>query len=103
MCGCVCVCGVCVCVEGVFVFMWVGEEGMEYHIKRRKKYSHKAKIFPFHKSGSTVVKVLCYKSESRWFDSSWCQWIFHWHKILPIALRPTQPLKEMSTRSMSWG
>ena len=27
--------------------------------------------------GGTVVKVLCYKSEGRWFDSSWCQWIFH--------------------------
>jgi len=35
---------------------------------------------------STVVKVLCYKSEGRWFDPSWCLWIFHWHKILPIAL-----------------
>jgi len=21
---------------------------------------------------STVVKVLCYKSEGRWFDPSWC-------------------------------
>jgi len=32
--------------------------------------------------------------------------IFHWHKILPIrtmALRSTQPLTEMSTRSISWG
>ena len=38
--------------------------------------------------GSTVVKVLCYKSESRWLGPSWCQWIFHWHKILPIALWP---------------
>ena len=38
--------------------------------------------------GSTVVKVLCYKSEGRWFDPSWCQWIFNWHKILPIALWP---------------
>jgi len=37
---------------------------------------------------STVVKVLCYKSEGHWFDPSWCQWIFHWHKILPIALWP---------------
>ena len=37
---------------------------------------------------STVVKVLCYKSEGRWFDPSWCQWIFNWHKILPIALWP---------------
>jgi len=27
--------------------------------------------------GSTVVKVLCYISEGRWFDPSWCQWIFH--------------------------
>jgi len=27
--------------------------------------------------GSTVVKVLCYKSEGRWFDPSWRQWIFH--------------------------
>jgi len=26
--------------------------------------------------GSTVVKVLCHESEDRWFDPSWCQWIF---------------------------
>ena len=26
--------------------------------------------------GSTVVKVLCYKSEGRWFDPSWCHWSF---------------------------
>jgi len=38
--------------------------------------------------GSTVVKVLCYKSVGRWFDPSWCQCIFHRHKILPIALWP---------------
>ena len=23
-----------------------------------------------------VVKVLCYKSEGRWFDSRWCHWNF---------------------------
>jgi len=34
------------------------------------------------------AKVLCYKSEGRWFDPRWCQWIFHWHKIPPIALWP---------------
>ena len=28
-------------------------------------------------SRSTVVKVLCYKSEGRRFGPSWCQWIFH--------------------------
>ena len=26
--------------------------------------------------GSTVVKVLCYKSEGRWFDPGWCRWNF---------------------------
>ena len=24
----------------------------------------------------TVVKVLCYKSEGRWFDPRWCHWNF---------------------------
>jgi len=36
----------------------------------------------------TVVKVLCYKSEGRWFDPSYCHWIILWHKILAIALWP---------------
>jgi len=26
--------------------------------------------------GSTAVKVLCYKSEGRWFDPNWCHWKF---------------------------
>jgi len=26
--------------------------------------------------GGTVVKLLCYKSEGRWFDPSWCHWNF---------------------------
>jgi hypothetical protein len=26
--------------------------------------------------GGTVVKVLRYKSEGRWFDSKWCHWDF---------------------------
>ena len=36
-------------------------------------------LSPQYKSGdrgSTVVKVLCYKSEGRWFDSIWCHWNF---------------------------
>ena len=32
---------------------------------------------PFGDRGGTVVKVLCYKSEGRWFDLSRRQWIFH--------------------------
>jgi hypothetical protein len=27
-------------------------------------------------NGGAVVKVLCYKSEGRWFDSRWCHWNF---------------------------
>ena len=26
--------------------------------------------------GGTVVKLLCYKSECRWFDPNWCHWNF---------------------------
>jgi hypothetical protein len=26
--------------------------------------------------GGTVVKVLRYKSDNRWFDSRWCHWYF---------------------------
>ena len=37
--------------------------------------------------GSTVVKVLCYKSEGRWFDPSGVIGFFI-DKILPIALWP---------------
>ena len=36
----------------------------------------KMKILPLYTQygdhGSTVVKVLCYKSEVHWFDSRWC-------------------------------
>ena len=47
---------------------------------------------------STVVKVLCYKSEGRWFDPSWCHWNFHWHNPsdCTMALGSTQPLTEIS-------
>ena len=30
------------------------------------------KYFVMGDRGSTVAKVLCYKSEGRWFDTSWC-------------------------------
>jgi len=50
--------------------------------------------------GSTVVKTLYYKSEGRWLDPSWCHWNFS------LTYNPsdrTQPLTEMSTRSIFWG
>ena len=34
--------------------------------------------------GSTVVRVLCYESEGRWFDPSWC----HWNVSLIKSFRP---------------
>jgi len=46
------------------------------------------------------------KSEVRWFDPSWCQWNFSFTLNISdrtMALGSTQPLTEMSTRSISWG
>jgi len=45
--------------------------------------------------GSTVVKVLCYKSEGRWFDPSLCHWNFSLTQNpsdRTMALGSTQPL-----------
>jgi len=56
--------------------------------------------------GSTVVKVLCFKSERPWFDPSWCQWNFSLTQNpsdRTMTLGSTQPLTEMSTGSISWG
>jgi hypothetical protein len=38
--------------------------------------------------GSTVVKVLPYISEGRWFHPRWCHWNFSLTKIFLIELRP---------------
>jgi len=53
---------------------------------------------------NTMVKVLCYKSEGRWFDPRGCHWNFCWHNPFDhtMALGSTQPLTEMSTRSITW-
>ena len=40
-----------------------------YHV-----YISACLLHRFGDRGSTVVKVLCYKSEGRWFDPSCCQW-----------------------------
>jgi len=54
--------------------------------------------------GSTVLKGLCYKLEGRWFDSRWCHGMFHRHSPSDrtMTLGSTQPLTELSTRSISW-
>ena len=48
--------------------------------------------------GATVVMALCYNSEGRWFDPSWCH-----PSDRTMALGSTQPLIEMSTRNIFWG
>ena len=56
--------------------------------------------------GSTVVKVLCCKSEGCWFDPSWCNRNFSLTQNtsdITIALGSNQRLREMSTRCISWG
>jgi hypothetical protein len=56
-------------------------------------------------SGSTVVKVLCYKSKVAGSIPDGVIGIFPWHNPSDrtMALRSTPPLAEMSTRSISWG
>jgi hypothetical protein len=54
--------------------------------------------------GSTVVKVLRYKSEGRWFDPRWCHELFLDinSSDRTMALGSTQSLTEMSTGNISW-
>ena len=55
-------------------------------------------LYFFRDRSRTVVKLLCYKSEGRWFNPDWC------HPFdSTMALGSTQRLTEMSTRSISWG
>jgi hypothetical protein len=51
-----------------------------------------------------LVEALRYKSESRGFNSRWCQWIFYQHNpsSRTMAVGLTQSLTEMSTRNISW-
>jgi len=65
------------------IIIWFGRVGTGVHIKINLHIG-----IMCGDRGSSVVKVLCYKSEGRWFNPSWCQWIFHSHKIPPIALWP---------------
>jgi hypothetical protein len=46
-----------------------------------------------------LVEALRYKPEGRAFDSRWC----HNPSGRNMALGPTHPLTEMSTRNISWG
>jgi hypothetical protein len=50
------------------------------------------------------VEVLRYNPEGPGFDSRWSHWNFSLTSlILLAALRPTQPLRDVSTRVICWG
>ena len=56
-----------------FVFMYLHNN----HCQRATAHLQLNILLLLGDRGSTVVEVLCYKSEGRWFDPSWRQWIFH--------------------------
>ena len=53
------------------------ELGFEMWSTTRTNFCIHTLYLPTGDVGGTVVKVLYYKSEGRWFDPSWSQWIFH--------------------------
>ena len=52
-----------------------------------------------------LVETLIYKPEGHGFDSQSGNWIFHRPNLSDrtMALKSTQPLTEMSARSIFWG
>ena len=55
-------------------YMFLG--GVSIHKIDRQRAKINPKPQKRGERGGTVVKVLCYKSEGRWFDPSWCHWNF---------------------------
>ena len=56
-----------------------GPERDEVTREWRKLHSEELCVLYFSSNedrGRTVVKVLCYKTEGRWFDPSWYHWNF---------------------------
>ena len=62
---------------GLEIFYWLRFKGLHYSFSSQmlKHYLYNNTISTWDRGG-TVVKVLCYKSEGRWFDSRWCNWNF---------------------------
>jgi hypothetical protein len=99
------------CIEAVFIsyictsHFLMGHQAVESAVCKWGYYYYYCYYSLTVDRGGTVVKVLCYKSEGRWFDSRWCHGIFHGHNPSDrtMALGSTQPLTEMNTRIISWG
>jgi len=50
--------------------------GVSRSLPKRSKPENGALEALFGDRGGAVVKVLCYKSEGRWFHPRWCHWKF---------------------------
>jgi hypothetical protein len=50
-----------------------------------------------------LVEALRYKPEGRGFDSRLCHWNFSFLPGRTMTLGSTQPIRDMSTRNISWG
>jgi len=59
-----------------FIYKWARNSLALHVMDIRDKQVHSALVNLSGDRGSTVVKVLCCKSECRWFDPSWCHWNF---------------------------
>ena len=64
---------VAACIAGVLVDVCVLHCS---HVDTRFECENYSVIIWYGDRGGTVVKVLCYKSEGRWFDPRWCHWNF---------------------------
>ena len=73
---CVFVC-VCICIY-IYVYIYICNVAKicSRGDFAQKKPSYCSLQILLGDRGGTVVKVLCYKSEGRWFDPSWCHWKF---------------------------
>jgi len=66
--------------DAITAHLWFPKPGKTGRsAENRERKLQKNKVRPSPQPGnrdSTVVKVLRYKSEGRWFDSRWCHWNF---------------------------
>jgi hypothetical protein len=54
----------------------VSSDGLTHYLPRYRAIGNVLLMYLGTADGGTVVKVLCYKSEGRWFDFRWCHWNF---------------------------
>ena len=78
----------CISWDGMLMYTFSNWNYVSWQFRRRASHALWWKteklLFCWGDRGGTVVKVLCYKSEGRWFDPNWC----HWNFSLKLTLWP---------------